>query len=468
VGLALIVIAVALSVAISSAVPAPGGLYRDLLGQGDEHAARLERTAAVAAYQEAVGLRPREPEAHFRLARLYLDWGRVEEAWETLAQAQQWGIVGIEVERLWVAVHTARADWPAVIEHGLRWLSLVSAGEGDDVAVVEARHVLGRAHVALRDWEAARAEYEAILQVAPADALARQRLGVLLLGRDPDGVLHLSVSDSELARRLLAVFQDPEAAADPVYASALLGQILVGEGEWELATRYFELALSANPNYFEAHAYLGYALDQMGYTDEARIHLRRAIELAPGSAMAHTFLGLHYERWGDVAAARAEYEIAYDLDPSNPAICLEIGQAWAAEREYVAAEIWLREAISLRPDDPRLWEVLVRFYLEHNLVGDERIADALTRLIELSPSDARVDDLRGWAALQQGDYEMAEEHLQRAISRDPTLASAQYHLGLLWNAREVYQKAEEAFIRALDLDTTGELGPLIAYVRRTG
>ncbi len=472
VGLALTGLAVALAVVVSSAVPAPRGLYGDLLRRGDERAARLERTAAAMAYREAVGLCPREPEAYLRLARLYLDWGRVEEALEAIGRAEQLEADGIEVERLWVAAHSVRADWPAVVEHGRRWSALAmtegSNGAGDVDEMIAAHHALGRAYVALRDWGAAQAEYEAILQIAPSDIRARERLGVLLLGRDPDWVLHLSVSGTELARRLLAVFQDVEAADDPVYASALLGRVLIEEEEWGLATRYFELALSVNPNYFEAHAYLGYALDQLGYSDEAEDHLRRAVELTPGSAMAHTFLGLHYERLGEIAAARAEYEIAYDLDPGNPAICLEIGQAWATEREYVAAEIWLREAISLQPNDPRLWEAIVTFYLEHNLVGDERIVDALTKLNDLSPhDDAHVDDLQGWAAFQQGDYEMAEKHLQRAIYRDPTLASAHYHLGVLWAVQGAHQKAEEAFVRALDLDTTGELGPLVNQARQT-
>ncbi|MEE8390974.1 MAG: tetratricopeptide repeat protein, partial [Anaerolineae bacterium] len=82
-------------------------------------------------------------------------------------------------------------------------------------------------------------------------------------------------------------------------------------------------------------------------------------------------------------------------------------------------------------------------------------------LVELTPDDARAHDLRGWAALQVGDYDTAQDSLLQAVSLDPTLASAHYHLGLLWVALAEHQKARDAFVRALDLDTTGELVLLV-------
>ena len=82
-------------------------------------------------------------------------------------------------------------------------------------------------------------------------------------------------------------------------------------------------------------------------------------------------------------------------------------------------------------------------------------------MVRLSPDDARAHDLRGWAAFRVGDYDTAESSLLRAISLDPALASAHYHLGRLWAIQAAHQKAREAFVRALDLDATGELIPLV-------
>jgi len=437
--------------------------YLDLMRRGNEHAARAERTAAVAAYQEAARWRPGDPTPYLRMAQVYLDWGRTDEALESIADAERLGADADDLERPLVAAYTARADWTAVVEHSQRWLALASASadvvDADEIAAV--RHALARAYVELRQWDAARAEYETLLRTDPADSLAHERLGVLLLGDDPAAIQHLLAAETGLAARLLLSLQEPGVADDPAYASALLGRALLKEQEWALAVRQFERAISRSPNYPDAHAYLGHALDQMDYLDEAWFHLSRAAALAPDSAVIHTLLGLHYDRLGDTSTARAEYESAYDLGPDNPATCVEIGQTWAAEGRYVAAEIWLREAVSLRPDDPALWEALTRFYLNHNITADGRAVGASATLLELLPDDARAHDLRGWAALQVGDYSTAQDSLLRATALDPALASAHYHLGLLRVAQGEYQKAQETFIRALDMDTTGELIPLV-------
>jgi Flp pilus assembly protein TadD len=452
-----------LAVALLLILRPPATPYLDLLRQGDAHAANTERTAAVAAYREAARLRPGDPAPYLRLARLYLDWGRTGDALVAIAEAERLGRPDRfpkpvrSSERLWIAVHTARADWPAVVEHAGRPLALAPTD-------ADARHALARAYVELQEWEKAQAEYEALLRADPADALAHERLGALLVGTDPVAIQHLFAARTGLANQLLAALQAASTADDPAYASARLGRVLFEEQEWALATHQFERALSNDPDYPDAHAYLGYALDQLGHSGEAQFHLLRAVELAPDSAVAHTFLGLHHDRLGDFSAARTEYETAYDLDPTNPATCVEIGQTWAAEGRYVAAEIWLREAVHLQPDDPALWEALARFYLAHNVTAEGRGVEATARLVELSPDDARAHDLRGWAAFQVGDYRTARDSLLRATSLDPLLASAYYHLGRLWAAQGAQQKAQEAFVRALDLDTSGELIPLVERV----
>ena len=444
--------------------------YLDLLRQGDEHAANAERIRAVAAYREAARLRPDVPEPHLRLAQLYLDWGRTDEALEALAEAvpSEWpfskidserlGAEGSEkAERLHVAIHAARADWPAVVKHARRLLALAPADS-------DARHALAHAYVELQDWEAALAEYEKLVRLNPADSTAQERLGALLLGDDSAAIQHLYAAQTNLAEQLLAARQEASAENNKAYAHALQGRTLFEAQEWALAVRQFKCALSHKADYADAHAYLGHALDQMGHPDEAWLHLQRAVALDPDSPVAHTFLGLHHDQQGDLSSARAEYEAAYELDPDNPATCVEIGQTWAAERRYVAAEVWLQKAIALQPKNPVLWEILTRFYLDNNITGLGQAADAASELLTLSPEDARARDLQGWALFHAENYGAAQARLEQALSLDPTLASAYYHLGRVWEAQGKREKAQEAYVHALNLDTTGELAPLVERV----
>lgn len=428
-----------------------------LLRRGDEHAARAERAAAVADYRAAADLVPKDPLPYLCMARVYLDWGRVDEALQALSEAERRIGEGqsTALERLRLVAYEKRADWSAVVEHAQRLLSLVP----DDR---DARHALARAYVELQQWDAAQAEYGALLRADPADSLALERLGALLIGDDPVAIQYLYAARTDLADRLITALQESGGAAgDPAYSDALLGREFIEAGEWTLAARRFSRALARNPLYPDAHAYLGYAFDQLGLSDEAYPHLARAVELAPTSVVARFFLARHYEQQGDFPAARAEYEAAYDLDPSNAGLCVAIARTWAAEGRYVAAEIWLQEAVSLQPDDPQLWEAMARFYLDHAITAEGRGVAAATRWVQLAPDDAHAHDSMGWAAFQVGDYITARDSLLHAISLDPSLAVAYYHLGLLWTALGKRQEAQFAFARALDLDTTGELAPLI-------
>jgi tetratricopeptide (TPR) repeat protein len=435
--------------------------YQNLLRQGDTLVSGGERTAAVAVYKEAAQLRPSDPEPYLRLAQLYLDWGRTDEALAMLAEVERLGVVEsdrVRLERLWVAVSVARADWPAVVERAQQVIALLP---GDVPGSSDVHHTLARAYVELREWDAAQAEYEALLQSDPNDHLAHERLGALLVGDDPVAIQHLYAAGTDLADELLGALGEPGAAEDLAYAHALLGRVLFGAEEWALASYHFERAVHLDPSYPDAHAYLGYALNQMELPREAWPHLLMAVSWAPDSVIPHAFLGLYHERQGDYAAARAEYETAYDLDPTNPALCVAIGNTWAAEGRYVAAEIWLTEATSLEPDNPIWWETLARFYLDHDITFEGRAITATQTLLELAPDDARAYDLRGWASFQSGDYAAALKYLLRAIDLDPTLAPARYHLGVLLGEQGDRQGAQEAFARAIDLDTTGALEPLV-------
>jgi len=434
---------------------------RDLLRHGDALASSTDRTAAVAAYEEATQMCPGDPEPYLQLARLYLDWGRTDEALAMLAEAERLGVGeggSARLEELWVAAYTARADWPAVVEHARRVIAL---SPDDAPGSRDARHTLARAYVEMREWDMAQVEYETLLRADPGDALAHERLGALLVGEDSAAIQHLFAAGTDLADELLDALEQPGVADDPAYAQALLGRALFEAEEWALASYHFEQALYMDPSYPDAHAYLGYALNQMERYREAWPHLLMAVSWAPDSVVTHTFLGLYYEGQGDYAAARAEYETAYDLDPTNPATCVAIGNTWVAEGRYVAAEIWLSEATSLQPDNPVWWETLARFYLDHNITFEGRAVAATERLLELAPDDAQAYDLSGWAAFQAGDRSTALDRLLQALDLDPTLASAHYHLGVLLDEQGDSQGAQEAFARAIDLDSTGTFASLV-------
>ncbi|MGD2164932.1 MAG: tetratricopeptide repeat protein [Anaerolineae bacterium] len=463
-GLAILAVLIA---SLLLALRSSGNEYAWLLHRAQMHVERAERTDAVAIYREAAQRRPEDPRPHLELAKVYLGWGRLEEAMEAVADAEELGGDRAELSRLRVLIHAEYAEsatrdklshWEAVVGQGETLLSQASENH-------EACKALADAYLALREWGAARSVYEELLGSNPEDAMARERLGVLLVGFEPVALDHLRLVGTALSETLLTGLENDRAVDEEGYVHALAGRILVKHQEWGLAVRHLGRAVAYAPDYADGHAYLGHALDRVGYEDEARSHLLEAVELAPTSVVAHAFLGLHYDRRGDASRARVEYETAYDLAPQNPALCVEIGQTWVSARRYVVAELWLREAVTLKPDDPALWEVLTRFYLDHAITSDDRAIRAAERLLALAPKSAEAHDLRGWAAFHAGEHGTAEQHLRRAIELDEELASAYYHLGHLRREQGREREATSAFDRAVDLDTRGTLAELIARSR---
>jgi tetratricopeptide (TPR) repeat protein len=425
-----------------------------LLRDGDSRAADLERTAAATAYREASSYCPREPQPYLRLAQLNLDWGRTDQALEAIDQAEVLDAAPRDLAPLRIAAYTALEDWATVADQAQQLLDLAP----DDL---EGRHALARALVWLGAYDEAKVQYDLLLGADPADQVAHERLGALLAGYDPGAAGHLSAAGSELAMSLLGALAEGVAAEDEAYGSALLGRALFEHFEWSLAARAFERALSKVPYYAEAEAYLGHALDQLGRVEEADAHLGHAVAVSPDSVVGHTLYGLHYDRLGDTEKARAEYELAYDLDRTNPSLCVAIGETYAAEGRYVAAEIWLEAAVALHPDDPVLWEALARFYLDNNIGAAGRAREVAAKLAELQPAEATAHHLLGWAAFLEGDHEAARSSLMTALALDPQLAWAHYRLGLLHRAEGERELAARAFQRAIDLDTSGEILPLV-------
>ncbi|MBC7226336.1 MAG: tetratricopeptide repeat protein [Thermoflexales bacterium] len=412
-----------------------------LLALGDAHAEGRERTAAEAAYRQAASLRPDDPTPYLRLARLYRDWNRPQEGLDALARAGERGADLGEVASLRAAFYAAQGDWERAVAEGEQALAL-----RDDPATW---HLLVRGYLQREREEEARDACQALVERDPADVQARECLGFLLALTDPEAARpHLQAAATPFARAGLTALEEK----DEVARLARLGQAALAHGEPALAVLALRRAVAMNPNFADARALLGHALEEMGRLEGARVQLETAVRLAPDSPLARSLLGLHFLNRGDPDAARPHLEAAYDRDPQNPAFALYLGLLYADLGQYAVADIWLAEATRLAPEDPHIWEAVARFYLDR-FPGDARGVTAARALVRLAPDAASAHALLGQALLFAEDYAGAEEALCRTLELAPDLAVAHYDLGRLYALRGRREAARAEFTRALDLNT---------------
>jgi Tfp pilus assembly protein PilF len=219
-------------------------------------------------------------------------------------------------------------------------------------------------------------------------------------------VLLFSVSDGKAERRACL---EKALELDPNYDEAhyFLGEQFRLDGELTLARHHLELAVALDPNYAIAHAELGWTLfgsartargpDVRALQNAAVMHLERALALDPTLYWANLYLALAFEELERPRGAKIHYEAAIRLHP-NRALPHALYGDFLSNRygNILLAEHHLRRAVELDPEDSGAHFHLGKF-LERRGNHDEARRHLL-RAEELGRTDAR-------AVLEEDDFE---------------------------------------------------------------
>jgi Flp pilus assembly protein TadD len=169
-----------------------------------------------------------------------------------------------------------------------------------------------------RQYQAAAAEWNKALPLAPKEPRVRNGLGVAL---------------SELGKLDEAIVQYREALAlSPQYAEAAnnLGDALARKGAVKDAIAQFEKAVQLDPSYTVARANLGMLLVKAGQPGRAIVHLRKLVEAKPDSADAHRDLGHALADVRDFHEAGRHLEEAVKLSGGRDPLALHLlGRVYA-------------------------------------------------------------------------------------------------------------------------------------------
>jgi tetratricopeptide (TPR) repeat protein len=274
------------------------GNYRAETNLGYALAEAGQRNAALAAYTEAIRLKPDYPNAHNYLGVLLADMGNHD--------------------RAVTEYETALTLRPRF---------------------AEARNNLGLSHAALGRLDDAIADFREALRIAPTFAPARNNLAIAYINQDrydeaiaefeaavaaqpgsPESQLNLATALASAGRREDALPHFEAAArlgGDPVKVHYLWGGVLVDLGDIAGAANQYMAALSADPAFAPAVHDLGRSLALLGRLDEGIQALQSAAQLDPRNADYHHDLGAALARRGLIPQAIAEMRAALEIDPAH-------------------------------------------------------------------------------------------------------------------------------------------------------
>lgn len=302
-----------------------------------------------------------------------------------------------------------------------------------------------------------------LTQLQPENTAALYRLALLTVATAPNDaparlslLAELAPNYADTAHRLLNAIQESQATNNIVYSFGRVGFELLQLQEWALAEVALTQAVTLDSNYADAYVYLGLAQDRQQKDGFAAYET--AIKLAPTSPLAQFFMGLYYRRVGKPETAIPYLKEANRLDPQNPGIMAEIAGAYASLSDLQQAEAWFVQAVQIAPRTAQFWLLLAQFYVDHDYHVAEAGLPAARQAVSLAPENPAALDALGFALTLTGDLTNGEKMLERAIALNPELASAFYHLGVLYLKQNKTTEATAAWNRALYLDPTGPYG----------
>jgi beta-lactamase regulating signal transducer with metallopeptidase domain/uncharacterized protein HemY len=222
----------------------------------------------------------------------------------------------------------------------------------------------------------------------------------------------------------------------------LQGDTLLRSGATELALQKYMEGIAADPanratlqkRCIEAYMRLGKKAEAAGVNAQL---LKEHPDDTDGLAFGATVL----LDQGNVAAAVAQLRQVLERVPDNPVAHFDLGRAYIAQGDLVAARREIEEAIALRPDFIRARQALER--LPSGTVGDAN-EDELARLqSESAKAPDRLDLLQsmGNAAVRKGKYDLAIYAFQKLLDRTGESSEAR---------GEIYLKLGDAYLRKGD------------------
>jgi tetratricopeptide (TPR) repeat protein len=337
-------------------------------------------------------------------------------------------------------------NFPAALR---QWKTVAASGGLSPDEAISNSLKIAQGYLAQENFPAAIGFYQYLADLQPGDAQTHYQLGLLLATQDPESALpplemaasldpQLEPPVSSLRRAIFSA----RFADNLAYTLLVTGRALANLDRWHLAAEAFHQATLARPDYAEAWAYWGEALQHPDGTAAAApsppaksdglAELQKAVSLDPKSLAAQTFLSLYWIRLGRYDRALESTRLALQLAPDNPILVAEMAAVLAASGDLDGANRVYQQAVALSPYDPLYLRLQVGFSLEYDYHVGQIALPLARKLVAQDPQDPTDLDLMAQVFIHQGDLVDAERFLRRSLDANPDFAPAHLHLGLLY------------------------------------
>jgi tetratricopeptide (TPR) repeat protein len=195
----------------------------------------------------------------------------------------------------------------------------------------------------------------------------------------------------------------------------------------------------------------------------------------------YELLGAVYAGMGKVPEAEANYKKALEKDPKGSNADLALANLYTSHERFPEALQRLSEVIAKHPTSPGPYATRAMIYESQGKIEDAKTT--YRRVLELDPNsdiagnnlayiladegkdlelalgwaqgvkrrnpeNPAVSDTLGWVYYKFGNYSLARDQVQFALSKEPNNPTFQYHLGMVYKALKQTREAAESLRKA--------------------
>jgi Flp pilus assembly protein TadD len=186
-----------------------------------------------------------------------------------------------------------------------------------------------------------------------------------------------------------------------------------------------------------------------GRLEEAEELYRELVEEQPTNVRALNNLGVLLDEMGDPEGAVAQLRAAKGIDPRNPEVLGNLGAALGALGRYAEAEEELRVAYRADPSNLQIRANLGILLFRRGLY--EQAVSELEMVCSAEPDHGHAFFYKGEALNRLGRVDEAIEALERVTELVPENPKAYYTLGVLFDKKNLPQKAAAMYRKARKL-----------------
>ena len=287
--------------------------------------------------------------------------------------------------------------------------------------------------------------YERVVTIVPENERVRNRLGQL----------YLQTGDfTSAVQTFLTVLESLKNSPVPRGTPTI--------SDVEIEAHYgIGLAYQAQDNFEKAEHHITQAINLLetrarsmrGGTRSNRARSSDRVELLTRLRNYHHDLAQIYLRFNEPQKAVETFTKVLEIDEKYVPALTGIGIAYQMLDDVKRAETYLRQAVTLSPNDesPDAYNALGYLYAEQG-VRLEEAATLVRRALESTPTSGAYLDSLGFIYFKQGKLDVAIENLEQANRYLPDTPEILSHLADAYLEKGLKQKALETLERAVQLE----------------